>query len=186
VCVLAQVSDGILKREIMSSRIAIFIDGPNFFYMQKDGLKWFVDPKKIIAWAGRKFDGEVVDARYYQSIDPEHMNKDAAFLKALPYMGYSVHKKPVKSVQDGTDSWNEADITIGMMLDVWDAKEHFDTLILVSGCGDFEEIVERLKQRGKQVAILATNRYISGDLRAKVGQKFIDFQTIQADVKKDN
>jgi uncharacterized LabA/DUF88 family protein len=170
----------------MSSRIAVFVDGPNFFYMQKDGLKWFVDPKKIIAWAGRKFDGEVVDARYYQSIDPEHMNKDQGFLTALPYMGYSVHKKNVKQRQDTDGSYMEADITIGMMLDIWDSKEQFDTLILVSGCGDFEEIVERLKQRGKQVAILATNKYISSDIRAKVGQKFIDFQTIREDVRKDN
>jgi uncharacterized LabA/DUF88 family protein len=174
-----------LKKEIMNpSRIAIFVDGPNFFYMQKDGLEWFVDPKKIIAWAGPKFDGEVVDARYYQSVDPTHANKDGGFLKALPHMGYSVHKKNVKTIQDDGEEWNEAQITTGMMLDICESKNLFDTVILVSGSGDFEEIAERMKQQGKQFVVLATDRYISSDLRAKVGRGFIDFDTIKKQVFK--
>tara|TARA_Y100000034_G_scaffold135296_1_gene206616 strand:- start:3430 stop:3948 length:519 start_codon:yes stop_codon:yes gene_type:complete len=169
----------------MSNRIAVYIDGPNFFYMQKDGLSWFVDPKKILEWVKRRFNGDLVDARYYQSIDPMHAAKGGQFLKALPYMGYSLHTKNVKTINDGNEQWNESNITIGMMLDIWDAKDQFDCLVLVSGSGDFEEIVERLRSRGKQVAILATHGFLSGDLRSKVGQWFIDFSTIQNEVQKD-
>lgn len=173
-----------------NSRIAIFIDGPNFFYMQKDGLKWFADPKRIISWAARRFNGEVTEARYYQSVDPERPSSGETFLKALPYMGYSVHKKHVKVVRDCDEQWVEANVTIPMMLDMWDIKDNLDVLILVSGDGDFTEIAERLKQRGKQVVVLSTDgegqNFLSNDLRATVGQWYIDLNSIRDDVKKDH
>lgn len=181
----------------MSNRIAIFIDGPNFFYMQKDGLKWFVDPKKIIEWAKRRFNGDVVDATYYASVGydssdtkNESFNKDRArkvetFLKALPFMGYTVTRKPVKIVRDGDDSWSEANVFITMSLDILATKDNFDTVIFVSGSGEFEEIVDRMKAMGKSVVILATDNYLSHDLRSKVGQGYINFQDIQTDIQKD-
>lgn len=180
----------------MSNRIAVFVDGPNFFYMQKDGLKWFVDPKKILEWGKRRFNGEIVDATYYASTgydsgeEDAEFNKDRSrkietFLKALPFMGYTVAKKPVKVVRDGDESWNEATVSIPMMLDIYATKDNFDTLILVSGSGEFEEIVERMKQNGKSVVILATDNYLSHDLRAKVGQGYINFQDIRTDIQKD-
>ena len=179
----------------MNNRIAIFVDGPSFLCMQKDGLGWFVDPQKIITWAKRRFDGEIVDTRYYDSIGFE-INKDQdekrkkerqekleKFHYVLPQLGYSVHKKNVKNVFSATDSWVEDDVIISMMLDIWESKDKFDTLILVSGDGDFEEVVERL--RSKRVIVLATDSHLSHSLRAKVGQRYIDFNNIQVDVKKD-
>jgi hypothetical protein len=41
-------------------KISVFLDGANFFFMQKDGLKWFADPKKILTYLETK--GEIVDA----------------------------------------------------------------------------------------------------------------------------
>ena len=31
-------------------RVAVFVDGANFFYMQKNDLKWFVDTKKLLKY----------------------------------------------------------------------------------------------------------------------------------------
>ena len=28
-------------------RVAVFVDGANFFFLQRDGLGWFADPRKI-------------------------------------------------------------------------------------------------------------------------------------------
>jgi hypothetical protein len=33
-------------------RISVFLDGANFFFMQKDALFWFADPKKILDYIG--------------------------------------------------------------------------------------------------------------------------------------
>jgi hypothetical protein len=29
-------------------KISVFLDGANFFYMQKEALRWFADPKRIL------------------------------------------------------------------------------------------------------------------------------------------
>jgi len=35
-------------------RISVFLDGANFFFMQRDGLKWFADPKRLLDLLGQK------------------------------------------------------------------------------------------------------------------------------------
>src|SRR5687767_11711588 len=38
------------ERTAMGLRTSVFVDGANFFYMQKDRLHWWIDPKKLLAW----------------------------------------------------------------------------------------------------------------------------------------
>lgn len=45
-------------------RVSVFIDGANFFFMQRDGLKWFADPKKMLEYIENQY-GEIADAFYY-------------------------------------------------------------------------------------------------------------------------
>lgn len=42
-------------------RISVFLDGANFFFMQKNA-GWFADPKKILEHISKE--GEIVDAFY--------------------------------------------------------------------------------------------------------------------------
>jgi uncharacterized LabA/DUF88 family protein len=43
-------------------RISLFLDGANFFYMQRDRLHWWIDLRKLLEFARSK--GELVDAFY--------------------------------------------------------------------------------------------------------------------------
>lgn len=164
------------------NRISIYVDGPNFFFMQKKELEWFIDPKKILEYVKNRFQGEIVDARYYQSVRD---NKSDSYHTALTYMGYSVHISPCKMKYDGGEEWLESDVTIEMMLDMLDTSPTYDTVVLVSGSGEFEQVVERLKARGKRVILLTTEAFLSRDLRSKVGQGFTDFKDIREEVLKE-
>ncbi len=44
-------------------RISVFVDGANFFFMQREKLKWFADPKRLLDWLAIK--GDINEAFYY-------------------------------------------------------------------------------------------------------------------------
>ena len=169
-------------------RIAVYVDGPNFFYLQKNGLKWFADPKLVLSWAESNFEGQVVDARYYLSSGDEgnesQRQRQHQFTHALPHMGYSVQKRNVVHVRDGNESWTEARLTYAMMLDAAFNIDNYDIFVLISGSGDFEELATRLRQNGKEVAVLATDDRMSNELRAAVGQWYTNFEDIRSEVQK--
>ena len=53
-------------------RIAIFIDGSNFYYTQKK-LEWKVDVKKILDYCSQW--GDITDAYYYNGSDGDNDNQ---------------------------------------------------------------------------------------------------------------
>ena len=46
-----------------------------------------------------------------------------------------------------SDGSTKADWDVGIALDVYEAAPHCDTIVLVSGDGDFTVLVERIRQR---------------------------------------
>ncbi len=78
-------------------RVALFVDGANYSFMQK-ALGWQIDAEKLLSYC-RQF-GELVDAFYYTG-DPA-TEQQQGFLTALSYMGYSLVTKPVKTIRDDT------------------------------------------------------------------------------------
>ena len=105
-------------------RISLFIDGSNFFFLQKDCLRWFIDPKKLIGWAKQR--GEVVDATYYASTDPTN-DKQAAYLKALYHIGFAVEQKPIKlfTQEDGTEK-HKANLDIEIVVDMFNTIDRYE------------------------------------------------------------
>ncbi|SFS47711.1 NYN domain-containing protein [Mucilaginibacter polytrichastri] len=66
-------------------RISVFVDGANFFFMQKQALNWFADPKRLLDFIGAR--GDIVDAFYYIGQDAPPEAKQQAFLDALTRHG---------------------------------------------------------------------------------------------------
>jgi uncharacterized LabA/DUF88 family protein len=163
-------------------RISVFIDGSNFFYMQKDALNWWVDPKRLLAWIGER--GEVVDATYYASVDPDH-EAQASYLKALHHMGYAVESKILKTIRqgDGTER-KKANLDIEIVLDMFNTIDRYDEAVLVSGDSDFTRALQILRFRGKQFTVLSTSGFVSREIRQVCGMHYKDFQDIREEVEK--
>lgn len=166
-----------------SPRIALFVDGANFFYMQKDRLHWWVDPKRLLDWIRSR--GILVDAQYYVGIDSPGDPQQEGYLKALTYMGFSVVTKELKTVcgSDGTDR-KRANLDVEIVVDMFNNIEHYDMAILVSGDADFERPLDILRARGKRFQIVSTHGFVASKLRALAGMHFVDFQEIRELVEK--
>ncbi|MBK1986401.1 NYN domain-containing protein [Sphaerospermopsis aphanizomenoides BCCUSP55] len=62
-------------------RISVFLDGANFFFMQREALGWFADPKKILDYIATE--GDIVDAFYYIGHDTPPEAKQQSYLVTL-------------------------------------------------------------------------------------------------------
>lgn len=164
-------------------RVSVFVDGANFFYMQKDRLHWWVDPKKLLEWIRTK--GELVDAFYYVGVDSRSEPQQDNFLKALTYMGYSLVTKELKTIalEDGSER-KKANLDIEIVLDMFNTIDGYDLAVLVSGDADFERPLAMLRARGKKFLVLSTQGFVAREIRAIAGMHFTDFQDIRAEVEK--
>ena len=91
----------------------------------------------------------VVAANAYaiSSQDP----KQRQFHHILRGVGFNVKLKPFIQRRDGSA---KGDWDVGIALDAIELAETVDTIVLVSGDGDFEILVERIKERfGKPVEV---------------------------------
>ncbi len=166
-------------------RISLFIDGGNFFYMQKKDLGWWIDPRRLLEYIRGK--GELIDANYYVGKDAYPESRQDKYLKALTHMGYSLITKDLKNVlQDDGTYRQKANLDIEIVLDMFNTIEHYDMAVLVSGDGDFERPIKLLKARGKRYLVIATRMFIARELREAVGMHYEDFQDIRGLVAKEH
>ena len=165
-------------------RVALFVDGANFFYMQKNDLNWFVDTKKLLRYCERF--GELVDAYYYVGKDSPPEAGQQAFLSALTYMGYSLVTKPIKTIYDSSSGKfiQKANLDIEIVLDMFNTIDLYDTAILVSGDGDFDRALRLLRARGKRFKVLASPHFVASELRDVAGMHLIDMEGIRTDIEK--
>lgn len=166
-------------------RVSVFVDGANLFFMQKEGLGWFADLKKLLDYIEVQY-GEIADAFYYIGKDAPPDARQQSFLDALPSMGYSVVSKPIKTIFDaktGTTK-KKANLDIEIVLDMFNTIDSYDLAVLVSGDGDFDRALQLLKARGKKTVVVATTGFIASELRATVGRHYIDLASIESSIKK--
>jgi uncharacterized LabA/DUF88 family protein len=163
--------------------ISVFVDGANFFYMQKDQLRWWIDPKKLLGWIAKK--GSVIDAFYYVGVDVAPEARQDAYLKALTYMGYTLITKNLKTVTqaNGVEK-KKANLDIEIVLDMFNTVDLYEMAVLVSGDGDFERPLQLLRAKGKRFLVLSTAGFVAKEIREVAGMRFIDFQDIRAEVEK--
>ncbi|MCW4438811.1 LabA-like NYN domain-containing protein [Vibrio splendidus] len=127
--------------------IAILVDVQNVYYTTRDKYRSNFDYNQFwyVATEGRN----VVAANAYaiSSQDP----KQRQFHHILRGVGFNVKLKPFIQRRDGSA---KGDWDVGIALDAIEFAETVDTIVLVSGDGDFEILVERIKERfGKPVEV---------------------------------
>jgi len=120
--------------------ISIFVDVQNIYYTCRQAYKASFDYNKF--WAEITKGREVISAIAYATDRGDE--KQAQFQNILRAIGFTVKLKPMLNRHDGTA---KADWDVGIALDVFEAAEHCDTVVLASGDGDFDVLLQRIKQR---------------------------------------
>jgi uncharacterized LabA/DUF88 family protein len=126
--------------DLSLEKISIFVDVQNIYYTCRQAYQSNFDYNKF--WADVTSDRNVINAFAYATDRGDE--KQAQFQNILRAIGFTVKLKPMLKRLDGT---TKADWDVGIALDVFEEAEKCDTVILASGDGDFNILLQRIKKR---------------------------------------
>jgi uncharacterized LabA/DUF88 family protein len=122
-------------------KIAIFSDVQNIYYTTRDAFGRPFNYRSL--WKKIAKQGEIVTAKAY-AIDKGD-DQQIKFQDALKHMGFEVKLKPYIQRRDGSA---KGDWDVGITIDVMEAAASgdIDTVILLSGDGDFDLLLDKVRQ----------------------------------------
>ena len=155
-------------------RIAVLIDVQNMYHSAKNLYQAKVNFKEILKTAVA--DRKLIRAIAY--VIRTESGEEKAFFGALTKFGIETKTKDLQIFLGGI---KKADWDVGITVDAIRLGDFFiDVLILATGDGDFVPLVEYLKNRGRQVEVVAFGRSTS----AKLKEAADDFIDMSADPKR--
>ncbi len=128
-------------------KIAVFVDVQNIYYTVKDGLRGQFDYNTF--WAKIVNENVKIETAFAYAIDRSDQ-KQIQFQNILRGIGFNVKLKPYISRKDGSA---KGDWDVGITIDMLETASSVDRLILLSGDGDFDLLVDKLISMGKTVDV---------------------------------
>ena len=121
-------------------KIAVFVDVQNIYYTTRDTYQRQFNYRLL--WQELMAQGKVLLANAYaiqRSDDQQHK-----FQKALKHIGFNVKLKPYIQRSDGSV---KGDWDVGITIDIMTAAadKNIDTIVLLSGDGDFDLLLSHIK-----------------------------------------
>lgn len=125
---------------VAMNTVSILVDVQNVYYTTRQAYGRHFDYRKF--WARVTEGRQVVNASAY-AIDrgDEQQRRFQGILKTI---GFEVKLKPFIQRSDGSA---KGDWDVGIALDAMEYAERSDTIVLVSGDGDFDLLANRVKTR---------------------------------------
>ena len=151
-------------------RVGVFIDTQNIYHSAKNIYHARANFGNILkdSVAGRR----LIRARAY-SVTTES-GEEKGFFDALAKIGIEMITKDLQVFYGGA---KKADWDVGLAVDAITAAPKLDTVILVTGDGDFIPLVEYLQiHAGCQVEVVSFGRSTSGKLK-EAADDFLDLDT---------
>ena len=121
-------------------KIALFADVQNIYYTTRQAYGRQFDYQKL--WRRVSSAGEIVSATAY-AID-RNDPKQKKFQSALRNIGFEVKLKPYIQRADGSA---KGDWDVGIAIDVLEAATDVDTIVLLSGDGDFDLLLKKIRKK---------------------------------------
>ena len=124
----------------MSKRIAIFADVQNIYYTTRQAYGRQFDYRSL--WQRISTQGEIIYATAYAIHRGD--SQQLKFQNALKDIGFTVKLKPYIQRSDGSA---KGDWDVGIAIDALEVANEVDTMILLSGDGDFDLLLDTLKRK---------------------------------------
>lgn len=118
-------------------KIAIFVDVQNIYYTTRQAYGRQFNYRKF--WERICYEGEVVSATAYAIYRND--DKQIKFQDALKHIGFEIKLKPYIQRSDGSA---KGDWDVGITIDVMEAAKEVDTVVLLSGDGDFDLLLKKI------------------------------------------
>jgi uncharacterized LabA/DUF88 family protein len=121
-------------------KLAVFVDVQNIYYTVRQAYQRHFDYQAF--WQQATTNKQVVVA-YAYAIDKKD-SKQQAFQQILRNIGFEVKLKPYFQRSDGS---TKGDWDVGITLDVIEYASKVDTVILLSGDGDFDLLLQKVRNQ---------------------------------------
>ncbi len=146
-------------------RVGVFIDVQNMYYSAKALYSRKVNFGAIL-------DSAVADRKLIRALAyvVRATGDEDPFFEALNQRGIETKERELQEFHGGQ---KKADWDVGITVDAIRISEVLDVVVIVSGDGDFVELVEYLKHHGKQVEVVAFRKSASSRL-VEAADDFVD------------
>ncbi len=150
----------------IGQRVGVLIDVQNLYHSAKNLYNARVNFKEIL----KTSIDERSLIRVFAYVISTKTGEEKPFFEALTRLGIETR---VKELQEFYGGAKKADWDVGLVIDAIRIAPSVDTLVIVSGDGDFISLVEYLKNQGKRVEVVAFGKSASSKLR-EIADEFID------------
>ena len=143
-----------------AQRVGVFIDVQNMYYSAKSMYKGKVNFSQILKSA---VNGRSLIRAVAYVIKTDIVKEEKNFFDALEKIGFEVRAKDLQVFYGGH---KKGDWDIGIAMDMIELAPKMDTVVLVSGDGDYVDLVRHLKHAlGVRVEVIAFGKSSSSKLR---------------------
>ena len=123
----------------MLKKVSVFVDVQNIYYTVRQAFDCHFNYSTFMTEITK--DRELVKAFAY-AIDKRD-NKQMKFQKILETIGFEIKLKPFIQRSDGSA---KGDWDVGITIDILDYAKDSDVIVLASGDGDFDLLVNKIKK----------------------------------------
>ncbi len=176
----------LLGQESAMQRVALFVDGANMFYAQRD-QKWHIDYRLVYQLV---MDNREKAGAYYFVASPSPSDADRLisyrrFRTALINIGYQVVDKEVRVMTDPVTKVQtlKGNLDIDMVFAILTSMSLYDEAVLMGGDSDFIPIIRHLRNSGKSVTVYGRRASTATDV-INATSKFIDLEDIRKRIEK--
>lgn len=140
-----------------SQRVGIFIDTQNLYHSARSNFHANVNYQALVETAvgGRRL------IRAFAYVIKSDSNEESKFFDKLNELGI---ENRVKDLQIFYSGEKKADWDVGIAIDIVRMSEKLDAVVLVSGDGDFLEVLRYVKSRGIKAEVMAFKKTTSQKL----------------------
>jgi len=149
-------------------RVGVLVDVQNMYYSARALYNSYVNFGQLLREATA--DRQLIRAFAY--VVRADIPKQKEFFAALEASGYELRAKDLQEFPGGLKKGNW---DVGMAVDAIGMSEKLDVLVLVTGDGDFVDLVEFLESRGVLVEVMGFGRSTAGKLK-EAADTFIDLE----------
>ena len=150
----------------IGQKVAVLIDVQNLYHSAKNLYEARVNFREVLNLAVSK--RNLIRAFAY--VIRTKTGEEKAFFEALTKLGIETR---IKDLQEFYGGMKKADWDVGIAVDAIKTAAGVDTIVLVSGDGDFVPLIEYLKNQGKRTEVIAFGKSTSSHLK-EVTDEFLD------------
>ena len=151
----------------VAQRVGVFVDVQNLYYSARFMYNGKVNFKEVLQEA---LQGRTLVRAIAYVVRTEDTEKEK-FFDALTNIGFEVKGKDLQIFHGGA---KKGDWDIGIAMDMIQQAHKLDTCVLISGDGDFQDLLEHLRRAvGCKVEVVAFGRSASSKLKDTCDE-FID------------